>query len=92
LLATTVVLLPEATPVASIEFWRNNKLVTEATMLYGRELRAVSDQRPIYKRIPEKEKTAWYNFLTAPLSIDKIIIRTIHPAAGLQVKEVVLIQ
>lgn len=92
MLATTALILPEATPVASIELWCNNKRLSETTVLYGREIRAINDARPIYKRVPETGKTEWYHFLSTPVSIDKIVIRTIHPAAGLQLKECVLIQ
>ena len=49
-LATSLI-LPEATPTATLQLLRNNKVIYEITMLYGREMRATEDPRPIFKRV-----------------------------------------
>jgi hypothetical protein len=86
-LATSLI-LPEATPTATLQLLRNNKVIYEITMLYGREMRATEDPRPIFKRVSEKGKTEWYLFLQTPQQIDQIVIKSLHPAAGITIKEV----
>ena len=86
-LATSLI-LPEATPTATLQLVRKNKIIYETTMLYGREIRAIKDPRPIFKRTPEKDKADWYLFLQTPQQIDHIVIQSLHPAAGIIIKEV----
>lgn len=91
LLAETQVILPESTPVAILQLYSNNVPIYETTLLYGRDARATQDPRPIYKRIPERNKHEWVEFLEAGIRIDKIVIKSLHPATGLMIKEFSLI-
>lgn len=90
-MAATQVILPESTPVASIQLISNGLSVYETTLLYGRDTRATQDPRPIYKRIPERNKHEWVNFLENNRRIDRIIIKALHPASGLLINEFSLI-
>lgn len=86
-LATSLI-LPEATPTATLQLFRKNKVIYETTIVYGREIRASEDPRPLFKRTPEKDKAEWYLFLETPQQIDQILIKSLHPAAGIIIKEV----
>lgn len=86
------VILPEATPIAILELWEKNSLVFQTRLLYGRDSRAKQDPRPIFKRVVEKNKEDWYNFWNSPVKIDTIKIKLIHPAAGLLINELTLIE
>ncbi|MBR51612.1 MAG: hypothetical protein CMD58_03755, partial [Gammaproteobacteria bacterium] len=53
---------------------------------YGSEIRSLNDSRPIYSSLTKSKK----NILTRLIeqtSIDKIIIKQINPAAGLNINQ-----
>jgi hypothetical protein len=90
--ATTALILPEATQVALLTGWKANTKIFTTPLLYGRDIRAAQDKRPIYMSVMEKEVKEWYYFLTGAKELDRIEITQTHPGAGLQITELALIQ
>ncbi len=88
----TAQLLPEATPVALLTGWKADSTIFTIPLLYGRDVRAEQDQRPIFISILEKGEKDWYHFFSTPTGIDRIEIQQIHPGAGLRITELSLIQ
>lgn len=89
---STALILPESTPVAIVTGWREGLVEFSIPLLYGRDIRAMQDKRPIYVAIKEKGEKEWYHFLTESKKVDRIEIKQIHPGAGIQLTEVGFIQ
>ena len=90
--AATALILPEATQVALLTGWKANTKIFTTPLLYGRDIRAAQDKRPIYISVMEKGGKEWYYFLTSAKELDRIEIIQTHPGAGLQITELALIQ
>lgn len=88
----TTQILPEATPVAILTGWKEGRSVFTIPLLYGRDIRAELDKRPIYVAVLEKGEKEWYYFFNTTTGVDKIELQQIHPAAGIRLTELVLIQ
>lgn len=88
----TTQILPEATPVAILTGWKEGRSVFTIPLLYGRDIRAELDKRPIYVAVMEKGEKEWYYFFNTTTGVDKIELQQIHPAAGIRLTELVLIQ
>lgn len=89
--ASTAIILPEGTPVASIRFLQNGKYVTEMILHYGVEIRGKNDGRCIYAHIPGKDEKTFYDFFYKKMKFNSMLIQNLHPAAGLKVDELILL-
>ena len=89
---STEVILAEATPVALIQLYNGNKVVYEKELRYGVDVRGKFDQRFIYAHIPGKDEKTLYDFFQKRLPITSIRIQNLHPASGLKIEELVLIE
>ena len=89
---STEVILAEATPVALIQLYNGNKVVYEKELRYGVDVRGKFDQRFIYAHIPGKDEKTLYDFFQKRLPITSIRIQNLHPASGLKIEELVMIE
>ncbi len=89
--ATTETILPEGTPVATIRFINNNRVVYQKQIRYGTEVRSINDRRMIYAHTTGKDEKTLYDFFQKKLTIQSIKIQSLHPAAGLKIDDFFLI-
>jgi Glycosyl hydrolase family 20, domain 2 len=90
--ATTENILPEGTPAAVLQFYHNEQLLYEKQLRYGVELRSKNDQRCIYAHTPGHDEKVLFDFFQKKLRVTAVKIRSLHPASGLKVEELVLIE
>jgi hypothetical protein len=89
--ATTETILQEGTPVAEIIFYSNNQIVYKKQLRYGVDVRSTSDARMIFAHTKGKDEKTLYEFFQKQLSITSIEIKNLHPASGLKMEELMLI-
>lgn len=89
--ATTSNILPEGTPVATIYFFNNKKIVYEKTLRYGVEVRSNNDNRCIYAFTPGKNNKTLYHFFSTKYRITTIVFKSLHNASGLKIDNIELI-
>lgn len=89
--ATTETILPEGTPVAVLQFFNNNQLVYEKEIQYAVDVRSKMDKRKIFACTPGKNEKTLFQFFQKQFNCTSINIRSIHPASGLNVEELVII-
>ena len=90
--ATTETILAEATPVALIQLFSDNKLVYKKVLRYGVDVRSKNDRRFIYAHTPGKDEKTLYDFFQNKLHITSMRIQNLHPASGLNIEELILIE
>lgn len=90
--ATTASVLPEGVPVAEIRFLKDKKVVFYKTLRYGVELRAVHDKRMIYAHTKGLSKKQLFIFYDKPNYIDQVSIVNLHPASGIRIDELIIIE
>jgi hypothetical protein len=88
---TTSSILPEGTAVAEVRFLKGDRIVYKKQLRYGVELRAAADQRMLFAQQSVKGPKQFFDFSGTLLLFDTIQIQCLHPAAGLFVEELVLI-
>lgn len=90
--AQTSCILPEGTTVAILTLQDGETTLLEFPLRYGVELRSETDRRPIYAAVPGKDEKTLYRFFPNMIQADRITLHQLHPAGGLLVKDLVLIQ
>lgn len=90
--ATTETILQEGTDVAEIIFYSNNQLVFKKQLRYGVDVRSVSDARMIYARTKGKDEKTLYEFFQKQIPVSSIEIKNIHPASGLKINNLLLVE
>ncbi len=89
--ASTNALLPEGSLVAEIELYSNDKLLQKIPIRYGVEVRAISDQRPIYAAIEGQDEQTLWQFWGKSETITGIRVALKHPSIGFKLKLIKLI-
>ena len=79
-------ILPEGSLVAEIGLFENDVEKFTFHIKYGSEIRSLNDSRPIYSSLTKSKKNK-FTRLIEKTSIDKIIIKQINPAAGLNINQ-----
>jgi hypothetical protein len=89
---TTSSILPEGMVVAEVRFLKRDRIVYQKQLRYGVELRAAADQRMLFAQGSLQGPKHFFDFPAAALLFDSIQIHSLHPAAGLLIQEMVLIE
>ncbi|MDG1685240.1 MAG: hypothetical protein P8H63_04315 [Flavobacteriaceae bacterium] len=79
-------ILPEGSLVAEIIFFKNNIEKYTFQIKYGTEIRSLNDYRPLYSSLTKSKINLMTNLIQCT-STDKIIIKQINPAAGLNLNQ-----
>ena len=77
-------ILPEGSLVAEIGFFEENVEKFTFQIKYGTEIRSLNDSRPLYYSLTKSKKNKLTR-LIEETSIDKLILKQINPAAGLNI-------
>jgi hypothetical protein len=90
--ATTETILQEGTPVAEILFYSNNQIVFKKQLRYGVDVRSATDARMNFAHTKGKDEKTLYQFFQKQLNITGIEIKNLHPASGMKINEMVLVE
>ncbi|MFN5135777.1 MAG: glycoside hydrolase family 20 zincin-like fold domain-containing protein [Chitinophagaceae bacterium] len=90
--ATTETILQEGTPVAEILFYSNKQLVYKKQLRYGVDVRSATDARMNFAHTKGKDEKTLYQFFQKQLNITGIEIKNLHPASGMKINEMVLVE
>jgi hypothetical protein len=84
--------LQEGTPVAEILFYSNNQIVFKKQLRYGVDVRSATDARMNFAHTKGKDEKTLYQFFQKQLNITGIEIKNLHPASGMKINEMVLVE
>lgn len=90
--ARTETILQEGALVAEISFYNNDQIVFKKQLRYGVDVRSTNDARMIFAHTKGKEKQTLYEFFQKQLNITAIEIKNLHPASGMKVEDLMLIE
>lgn len=90
--ARTETVLQEGAPVAEISFYNNDQIVFKKQLRYGVDVRSTNDARMIFAHTKGKEEQTLYEFFQKQLNITAIEIKNLHPASGMKIIELLLVQ
>jgi Glycosyl hydrolase family 20, domain 2 len=90
--ATTETILQEGTPVAEVIFYNGNQVVFKKQLRYGVDVRSNTDARMIYAYTKGKDEKTLYEFFQKQLNLTGIELKNLHPAGGLKINELLLIE
>jgi hypothetical protein len=79
-------ILPEGSLVAEISFFEEDVEKFTFQIKYGTEIRSLNDLRPLYSSLTKSKKNKLTR-LIKQTSIDKLIVKQINPAAGLNINQ-----
>ena len=79
-------ILPEGSLVAEIGFFENDIEKFIFRIKYGTEIRSLNDSRPLYSSLTKSKKNKLTR-LIEQTSINKLIVKQINPAAGLNINQ-----
>lgn len=88
--AVSTTILPEGTPVAEILFMLENKITYRKVLHYGADIRSGTDMRMVYNNEGRKDIRVLF-FSLQSFMFDKIKVNNLHPASGLTISGLVLI-
>jgi len=90
--ASTETILQEGTVVAEIIFYSNNQIIYKKQLRYGMDIRSVSDARMIFAHTKGKDEKTLYDFFQKQMNITGVEIKNLHPASGMKLEELMLIE
>jgi len=90
--ASTETILQEGTVVAEIIFYSNNQIIYKKQLRYGVDIRSISDARMIFTHTKGKNEKTLYDFFQKQMNITGVEIKNLHPASGMKLEELMLIE